>query len=213
MAAKSGVLGAVYAPSSLISVTFTNEATTGNAERTEYTINDTTKRYWDPAATFLVEQSTDGGTTWTAVSASDYTLIHAGGTVKFATARPAGALIRVSGKYYTMEQKAGFFTWSIEPGIDLVDATTFQSGGWKEFVAVNKGWTASAERFWLDNTFFSWLDQLVVAVFYIDTSAGQKQRYEGFCRLSGVTRNAPVNELIRETVNFQGVGALYYREG
>ena len=64
MAAKSGVLGAVFAPSSLTSITFTNEATTGNVERTEYTINDTAKRYWDPAASYTVQQSTDGGTTW-----------------------------------------------------------------------------------------------------------------------------------------------------
>jgi len=47
-----------------------------------------------------------------------------------------------------MVQAGGFFNWSVDGDADDEDATTFASGGWKEFDRTLLSWSGSAEAHW-----------------------------------------------------------------
>jgi len=107
-------------------------------------------------------------------------------------------------------QAGGFFNWSIDPTLDMQDKTTFQSNGWKEFESTLNGFTGSAEAYWGDEQFFEALGSEVIVVLHVNESTGI--RYEGYAIISADGIKLAVDELIQETVEFQGDGSFHYRE-
>jgi hypothetical protein len=199
-----GMTGAVYVSDvNTAPVSFSDKPCTGDAQRKRYQINDSDMRYWDPSTPVLVE--VDGDTVSTG-----FTLEHAGGFVVFDTARDAEDEVTVSGKYLTLIQAGGFFNWSIDGDADDAEATTFASGGWKEFARTLKGWSGSAEAYWGDTQFFDSLGKTVVVKLFVD--AGEAQDcLEGFAIINGDGIENPVDGLVQETVEFTGTGPLYLR--
>jgi hypothetical protein len=202
--AITGMTGAVYISDvNTAPVSFSDKPCTGDAQRKRYQINDSDMRYWDPSTPVLVE--VDGDTVSTG-----FTLEHAGGFVVFDTARDAEDEVTVSGKYLTLIQAGGFFNWSIDGDADDAEATTFASGGWKEFARTLKGWSGSAEAYWGDTQFFDSLGKTVVVKLFVD--AGEAQDcLEGFAIINGDGIESPVDGLVQESVEFTGTGPLYLR--
>lgn len=182
-----------------------------SGNRTKYRISNASKRYWDKATPVVVQQSTDGGATWSTVPATDYTVAYVGGEVTFTTARPSGAQIRVSGAYYNVTQVGGFFEWSLDIERQVEDATTFESNGWSEGLPTLLSASGSASRYWAtSNEFFSLLGQEVILVLYVDKTSNK--RYEGYFRITTQSVETAVDSLIEESLDFQLTGELYYRE-
>jgi hypothetical protein len=202
--AIAGKVGAVYVSDvDTAPVAFADKATTKDGANKRYQVTDPTCRYWPPGAAITVKKNAAPVTT-------GFTLERAGGVVVFDVALQGTDVILVSGTALTLVQAGGFFNWSVDGDGDDADATTFASGGWKEFVRMLIGWSGSAEAYWGDTRFFNSLGQIVVVKLFIDAGAAQSCM-EGFANISGDKIEAPVDGVIQETVDFTGVGSLYLR--
>lgn len=200
----TGKVGAIYVQTSAAPVAFTNEATTADAAKQRYTITNTAKRYWDKSTPVTVK--VDGNTVTTG-----FTIEYAGGVVVFDVSQGT-AVVTVSGAYLTVSQAGGFFKWSLDLEQETAEVTTFQSSGWKEFMATLKGFSGSAEAYWGNSTFFDNLGQECVVVFYVDSGAA-KTRFEGFAIITGDSLETPNDDIVQESIDIQGTGPLYFREG
>ena len=202
--AISGMTGAVYVSDvNTAPVSFSDKPCTGDTERKRYQINDTSLRYWDPTYPVLVEVNGEP-------VLSGFTLEHAGGYIVFNNALDAGDEVTVSGKALKLIQAGGFFNWSIDGDADDAEATTFASGGWKEYKRALVGWSGSAEAYWGDTRFFDSLGEVVVVKLFVDAGPAQ-DCLEGFAIINGDGIENPVDGLVQETIDFTGTGPLYLR--
>lgn len=201
--AMTGAVGAVYVTSG-VSVTFTDEATTKNATYTRYKITNVAKRYWDDTSAITVKKNG-------VVQSSGFTIEMAGGVIEFTTPLIVTDVVLVSGKYFNAVQCASMFNWKVDFDVELKDTTTFASAGWKEQMAVTKGWSASAEGYWADGTFFNALGTNVIVVLYLNSSTDA--RYEGYVILKKCSVDVPVDDIVKESLDLDGDGKLYFRDG
>jgi hypothetical protein len=204
--AITGMTGAVYVSDvNAAPVSFNDEPCSAvDAERKRFRIDDPDLRYWDPEAPVTVMLN------GVPVTPPGYTLEHCGGFIVLEEAADVDDEITVSGKALTLVQAGGFFNWSVDFDGEDADATTFKSGGWKEFVRTLKGWSGSAEAYWGDTQFFDSLGKTVVLKLFIDAGPAQ-DCLEGFAIISGDGIENPVDGLVQETVDFTGTGPLYIR--
>jgi hypothetical protein len=202
--AMAGKVGAVYASrADAAPVPFTNEATTPDAVRKRYQVTDPDCRYWDPETPVTVRVDGD-------IVSAGFTLEGAGGFVVFDEAQDSKAVVTVSGSALSIDQAGGFFNWSIDAEVDEEDATTFESGGWKEYEPILKGWSGSAEAFWGDKRFFESLGKVVVVKLFVDAGPSQTC-LEGYAIITAEGVEASVNALVQQSIDFRGVGPLCLR--
>lgn len=202
--AISGKIGAVYVSDvNTAPVSFTDQATTKDATLTRYQVTNIAYRYWPLDAAITVKKNTSPVT-------SGFTLERAGGYVVFNTPLQATDVVTVSGQALTMIQCGGFFNWSVDCEADTAEVTTFASNGWKEFLATVKGWSGSAEAYWGDKRFFDSLGQIIVVKLFIDSGASQKC-LEGFAVVTSDGIETATDDIVQESVDFEGVGPLYFR--
>lgn len=208
MAVYSGHRGAIYVQSGAPQ-TLTNGATTANAARTQYQITDASKRFLTRTGTVTVETSPDG-VTWTpAVEGTDYALQRLGGIVTFASARPVGTQVRVSGDYWGMVELGQVEEWSLEVSREVHTYVTMRQEylGKAYGAGDSKG---SFGRLWLDGDLFSRLSAgseiaLVLYVSYDDNLA-----YALYGLLANLKIESPGDGLVTESVDFEGMGTPYY---
>ncbi|MBS4021707.1 MAG: hypothetical protein KGZ79_04715 [Dethiobacter sp.] len=200
----AGKVGAVFLQTEGVPATFIKEATTANAQRTEYSINNPACRYLDKNSAVTVYVND-------VVVTGGYTIQHLGGVVHFSSPLDSLDEVTVSGSSITVDQAGGFFSWSAELSSDTADVTTFISGGWKENLPTINGFSASAESYWADERLSARLGQEVILALYLDTGTNKK-RYEGYGIISGDSIELSVDDIVNESIEFQGSGKLYYRE-
>lgn len=175
--AIAGKVGAVYVSDiDAAPVSFVDQATTDSGDHKRYQVTNPAYRYWPLDEPITIE--VDGAPVTTG-----FTLERAGGFVVFDVARGALEVVTVSGKALTLIQAGGFFNWSVDGDGDDVDATTFESGGWKEFTRVLTGWSGSAEAFWGDERFFKSLGEILVVKLFVDAGPSQ-DCLEGFALIN-----------------------------
>ncbi len=138
------------------------------------------------------------------------------------SATPNAVEDEAAGKWITVYQAApggslaGFFNWSLDWKCDLADVTDWDSSGKREFIAGVKEWSATAERNWHDtaNVWFGAVNGTYQFVrFFVkyvaSPSVGDPALfYEGLAIVTATQPSAPVDDAIKQTFNFQGVGAL-----
>lgn len=205
MGGIAGKVGGVFLKTTDAPLIFTDDAATADLSLTRYTITDNAKRYWDKNSAVTVKVNGE-------VQNSGFNIEYCGGVVVFSEARDSEDVVLVSASAVTVEQHGGFFSWSAELGMDTTETTTFMSNGWKEFIPSIKEFTASAESYWGDEEFFSRLGEEVVIALYVDTTSS-RARYEGYGIISSDNIEADVDDVVNDSIEIQGVGALYYREG
>jgi hypothetical protein len=132
-------------------LTFENEETTGNAERTEYQIDDTAMRSWYPRGTFTVKVGAAEVTT-------GFTLDYANGKIIFDEALEEGAVVTVSGSYYLVG----------ETGIEFTDEATTANATKTRYTI-----TDATKRYWDQNTV------PVVKKDGVEVTSGYKIEYPG----------------------------------
>jgi len=200
----AGKVGAVFLQTEAEPVAFIKESAAGNPQRTVYAIENEALRYLDktsPVVVYVNDIAASGG----------FTVEHLGGVVQFLAPLPEGAEVTVSGKSIKVDQAGGFFNWSAELAADTADITTFASDGWKEHLPAMKGFTASAESYWADGRLSARLGQEIIVALYLDTGANKK-RYEGYALIAGDSIELSVDDVVSESIEFEGSGNLYYRE-
>lgn len=200
--ALSGKIGAVYKADG-VSTTFTDDPTTADAAYKRYRITNQAKRYWDDSVAMTVKKN---GVT----QSVGFTLEYAGGVVVWSSALINTDVVLVSGKYLTITQLATFFDWKLDIDADLKDVTTFASNGWKEQMPVINGWSASAEGYWADGSFLALMGTRIILALYVDYSGAD--RYEGYIILKKNSIEEPVDDVVKESVDIQGTGPLYFHD-
>lgn len=203
--ALAGMVGAVYVTDPTAALQAFSQAATEctDGEYRRYAVSDPAHRYWplDPAEAGLEVYVGEVKVT------SGYTADPAGGSIIFDTPQDAAAVVTVTGKAVTLMQAGGMFDWSLDLDGEDVDAATFASGGWKEFVRTLKGWSGSAEAYWGDEYFYEQLGKPVIVKLFVD--AGESQRHvAGYAIITGDGIEAPVDGLVQESVDFTGTGPL-----
>lgn len=216
MPAITGAAGAFWGPARDVdgsikpSTQFSQATMLRQDDNRTYIVGNPDLRYWDKERPITVEQSIDGES-WEVVT--DVLIQHAGGVVVFPDAN-ANREVRVSGWAYELEEKLGFFSWTLTIDVTMHDATDFQSDGWTENISGNRSWTAQAEQHWrADEQLSDWIDKLLPVTFYTDDSAGRKWRYEGVGYLSQDALTVPQGEIVDRTLTFTGDGGVYPRIG
>lgn len=216
MPAITGAAGAFWGPARDVdgsikpSKQFSQATMLRQDDNRTYIVDNPDLRYWDKERPITVEQSIDGES-WEVVT--NVLIQHAGGVVVFPDAN-ANREVRVSGWAYELEEKLGFFSWTLTIDVTMHDATDFQSDGWTENISGNRSWTAQAEQHWrADEQLSDWIDKLLPVTFYTDDSAGRKWRYEGVGYLSQDALTVPQGEIVDRTLTFTGDGGVYPRIG
>lgn len=216
MPAITGAAGAFWGPARDVdgsikpSKQFSQATMLRQDDNRTYIVDNPDLRYWDKERPITVEQSIDGES-WEVVT--NVLIQHAGGIVVFPDAN-ANREVRVSGWAYELEEKLGFFSWTLTIDVTMHDATDFQSDGWTENISGNRSWTAQAEQHWrADEQLSDWIDKLLPVTFYTDDSDGRKWRYEGVGYLSQDALTVPQGEIVDRTLTFTGDGGVYPRIG
>lgn len=143
-----------------------------------------------------------------AVATKDYE-VTVKGHISFTTAPTTEADgIKASYTHWQIKQKGAFHNWVFSLAGDTAERTDFTSAGWKKFVGILKGWTGSAERFWLNSEWMAEVGTPLVVKFYTDEEG--TLRYEGWALVTGIDVAAAVDTLIMEPIGFQGHGVLSY---
>jgi len=146
-----------------------------------------------------------------AVTVKDYDVTPKG-EVNFVTAPGNGLTVKCTYTYWVVVQAGGFHNWAFSLVGDTAERTDFSTTGWKKFVSVLKGWTGSAEKFWLNEKWMAEMGNLIIVKFYEDTGAAL-ERHEGWALITGIDVSAAVDTLIMEPISFQGHGKLSPESG
>lgn len=188
-------------------VPFTDEAMTGNAERTVYTINDAAKRFWDRSTAVVVEQDTAGVPPWNVVDPSEYEVYYAGGQIIFKVARVAGTQVRVDGAYLAYSQLAQAHEWSLEYQRAQVDVTCF-GDSWDKYSPVTGNGRLSMTRWWYDQFFHTEIGTLLG--FKLMPNSSGTAAFYAFGRLTGGATAMRVKDILSENPSFQVHGNIAY---
>ncbi|MCK9326798.1 MAG: hypothetical protein M0P69_15000 [Bacteroidales bacterium] len=208
MPALAGKKGRVYGATSQVPTAIVEEPMTANADRTQYTVTDSAKRYLDPLTAVSLESSPDG-VTWNPVQPNEFQ--YAGGVAVFDPGLAVGTQVRIaSGAYFPVAPIAECKGWSVDVSLDLEDSTPLGSD-WKRYTPIMNGWEGSLDRFQQDSYF---MDRIVAGlpvllVLYVNEPSGL--RYEGFANISGLGTSLEATALVEETVDATGEGGLYQR--
>ena len=205
---------------SYASVTLTDEVLTDSGDHTTFNISSAsyaTKRYWDKLTAFVVQTSTDGGSTWSAAGAG-YTIRYLTGQVTLASALTGTPGCRIhAGAYLPINTASNANMWEIAGTAGKLESTVF--GGttpvWKTYLPGLLEATIKIGQFWADGTWITILTQaggsLVVLALY--TGRSTYERYEVFARVAQDDIKTPVSALITEPVDFISDGHFYYMAG
>lgn len=206
MAALAGFRASVYITSTP-SLAFTNEAFTDAGDHKTYTITNAAKRYWDNTQALTVQTAPDG-VTWTTVT-TGFTVNYCGGVVTFTNA-VAGATpsVRVSGSYFPYSLFGDAKSVDLTTTLDILDVTTFSSGGWKQKLASLVTAQYKLSRWWVDHFFVNALTNKTRLVISVYTGANANQRYDAFAYLKGDGIKFDVKSAHEESLDFEVDGQL-----
>lgn len=185
-----------------VAVAFTNEATTGNAGRTVYTISNAAKAIWGLTVTITVENDAAGNAIYAA--STGYTINRLLGQVTFATAKAAGTNVRVSGSYLPVSTAAEAKAYNYSLMTQNIPDNEFGDTQVTR-VAAQKDASGSLGQWWSTDTYFS--DALtagnpVVLEFYSDSTGALDVRMWALLNKVGI--QAVVDGLVEQSVEFQG---------
>lgn len=171
-----------------------------------------TKRYWDPAATFVVQTSPDG-VTWTTALASTYAIRSVTGQVTFTspvTGATPGCRIH-AGAYLPFSTFANMKAWEATPAVDLLDSSTFGSR-WKTYVPALFGADLKLTQFYTDLTFANQITSNTAFVVSCLTGRNSTERFEGLAYLKSEDLKVAVNALEEESLTYTVTGQLFFFE-
>jgi hypothetical protein len=171
-----------------------------------------TQRYWDPSqlANFVVQTSTNGGSSWTTLTAAQYTINKFVSGQVFLTAGPLSGTpaVRMATVYYFPYSVYGVGKeWSLSTDAAMVDVSTFGSP-WKGQIATQRFWSCKITGFWQDNTFLALQGNLMVVVLY--TNSANLNRYEAFGWVKSDAVKDAVAGVVDEDLTIEGTGTMYY---
>jgi hypothetical protein len=196
------------------STAFTNEPTTKVTANTVYQITDTTKRVLDPSVALTVQVDADGAGAGGYVTAASttYTIDYLYGTVTFLSDQGSSATVRISGSYLPMLSIAKVTDSKVSISRDAPDATTQDSGSYKERAATLidvQGSITSLEMETYDHDpgagALKFLSLLQNGTPFLYEESGGGQYFRAWVCATGLEHgNTGVDELTNLTISFYG---------
>jgi len=207
-----GRAGSVYLASiGAGSAAFTDEATTAPVGRTVFTIDDATKRFWDPAVPVVVKYNNIATTTYASIQ-------HPGGVVTWALT-PGAQAVTCSGSYLAIAAVGEVRGFTLEVNQEFVDTTTMQDV-MREQTAIFKGATVTLDMFYSDATYFT---EMTTAGrircgfdLFLNYDAGvpaNNIRYAGYGVIASQSISAPVDGVIDGPINITVTDGPYFVAG
>lgn len=197
-------------------VALTDEVLTDAGDHKTFNISSgsfATKRYWDNTATFTVQTSTDGGSTWSTAAVGTYTIRYVTGQVVLNSALTGTPACRIHvGAYLPFSTYANMKQWEATPGADLYDSSTFGSQ-WKSYTPGLLGADLKLDQFYTDLTFSNQISSNTAFVVSCLTGRNSTERFEGFAYLKSDDIKVPVNGLEEESLTYTVTGQFYYFAG
>ena len=210
MAASAGFLGDILliSPPS-VNLSPLHTVLTDSGDHQTFTNPTGAQRYWDDAATFTVQTTTDGST-WGTVAASTYTIRYVNGQVKLNAALTGTPGCRISaGKYFPYASMGSTTSWEAQGAVKSVDATTHKGVGgspFEDYVLTTIGDKFMFKKWYIDETLINFLQartRLIASC--VDPVGGRLEAY-GFFTDDAI--NNAVAGLINETLTFLASGPI-----
>lgn len=118
--------------------------------------------------------------------------------------------------YIGANKVAEVVSWSLDLEGETIETTNLDSNGWRQFIQGLKGWSGSIEANWnvqgdvngqkaLQD---AWLNGATVTLEL--RVNGTPNKYSGTAYITGLSIEAPVDDKLSATFEFQGSGALAY---
>jgi len=156
-------------------------------------------------------QNNSNGAAGATIDADRYTWVPHG---EFAM-RDAGqknSVVHVSYLTYEISKRSGFFNWTLDWNAEALEVTDFESAGNREYLINLKGWTATAEAYFVSDSIMQ--DHFNSAVpflakFYTNESGAD--RYEGWCLVNGLKADHAVDKVMTQPLEFTGITQLDMR--
>ena len=201
--ATAGKLGAVYAPTETegaIDYGDTTDSFVGDGTTTEFELNNE----------YVVRESEQVTVDGTEVY--NYDINYITGIITFDEAPADTTDIQVEYDYLEgIEQVAGFFEWSFDEEAGLEESPEFGDEVITHTSTLDS-WSGSADMYFgVDDRFTDWVGEEVVLAFYIDDTAGVKQRFEGWGIIGNKSTNTPVDTIVEQSIDLEGQTRLEYR--
>ena len=215
MAIKKGRFGAIFAPaaaaSDLTDVVLTEVGSTNTWYIKVTGTQKTTVLTQDAVVgDFAITDSLSAAETLTAINIplARFSFVEAG-TPVFKVNATAKALV--------VSKIAGFSDWTLTGGPTTVDVTEM-GDTWTEQQVVLKDWSGSATAFWQDQDFtldaaanhIDIADVPFTIKFFTDVTGSIYEAFVGNAVITGFDVTVPVAGVVTKTINFAGVGELYF---
>jgi len=206
MTVTLGLLGAVY--KSGISTSFTDEVVTDGGAHTIYTITDTDIRFIDITKELVVTKQTHGAGLFNKVTNFTYNPIT--GVITFDTANNNDDVVKVSGYNFTLATEAslGFYSWKLDLNANEIDITQFGNDGWKQKILGLKEWSATAEKFYLTDSYDDLIGVTLIFQFFLNEDGGDY--YYGYGQIKKQGLDTSTAEVIKENLEITGTGKIYF---
>lgn len=217
MSALAGINGDVQLSTSPPTALGSPESCTDSGDHIHYF--SSVHQFWDPTQTFTVQCSPNGTSGWATVT--DYVMWWPVGEIVFNTARVPGTnnFVRISaGSYFTMTALDGAHAWKMSGKAATKEVTPFQAtGGWAINATTMKSATFSVDCFRYDARI---LQEMITGTGFTNISGGlilcqlwfneaSGQRWQFYALPTGISNTTVVNDIDKQSVNFQASGAVY----
>lgn len=125
----------------------------------------------------------------------------------------ANNVVHIDYTYYTVAQVAGFFNWTLDIVGEALETTDFGSDGHRAYIPGIQGWSGSADRHFITTlNMADYVGSKYIIRFYMKTTT-TKYRYQGWAYVTGIHLTTPVDALVTEPLDFQGVRTIDYVSG
>ena len=122
-------------------------------------------------------------------------------------------VVHVDYTYYTVEQVGGFFNWSLDHTGEALKTTDFGDNGHDTYIIGTDGWSGSADRHFVTTLdMASYVGSKYIIRFYMKAT-DTKYRYEGWAYVTGIHFTTPVDGLVADPIDFQGIDQINYETG
>jgi hypothetical protein len=202
--------------SSTPNVALTDEVLTDAGDHATFNIASgsfATKRYWDNTATFVVQTTINGGSTWSTAAIGTYSIRYVTGQVLLNVALTGTPGCRIhSGAYLPFSTFSNMKEWEATPTTDMLDSTTFGSP-WKSYTPGQSGGDIKLTQFYTDLTFSNQITSNTAFIVSCLTGRNSTERWEAFAYLKGDDIKVAVSALEEESLTYTVNGQFYYFAG
>jgi hypothetical protein len=202
MMATAGKNARIRVMSDAAPVTFTNEATTANATRTEYKITNPVKKYWDKGTPVVV--------TVTPASTISRWVRHAGGVVVFDQPLDVGATVTVSGAYVTTALAAEVSEYNVTLANPTTDVSVLEVEGRRKISTYTDATGTITGFYNVDNLLQDKILEAkpVIIEMDFDSTNEDGEVFAVYARLNSHEVSSAVDGAVGATVGWESDGAI-----